>query len=143
MAEKLIVHVDRDRNVEFAATDPTLDDSQDFRPVMHIIELNPYSALLASWGWCTALVLYYYASHHGVPLDDVVIRLHFGRSLPDHCPNCESLDNYEEPLEAQIELGGTLSEEQRSKLMLVAHQCPIHRMLKYGSRLPGQAVRPV
>lgn len=89
---------------------------------------DPYTLLLASLGTCTAMTLQMYASHKQWPLESVTVRLRYERT---HVQDCESDD---EPrrlhrIDRALELGGSLTDEQRERLVQVAERCPVHRTL--------------
>jgi putative redox protein len=143
MAERVIIK----QNIEFAtqilAADPHEPDSDEFHPVSGVHQLTPYGMLLAGLGTCTTIVVNTYAQNHGVPLDDVEIRLEYDRYFGDDCEECESIDEYREQIREEIVFNGDLTPEQRKRLFAVSQHCPIHKMLVHGievkSRLESSA----
>ncbi|NLE76170.1 MAG: OsmC family protein, partial [Chloroflexi bacterium] len=92
MAERVVVHQNRVYETWLEAADPHEDASDELHPVHHALSLSPYGMLLSSLGTCTAIVLHTYAQNHGVELEDVEIRLTYGRDFQDDCEDCEEKD---------------------------------------------------
>jgi len=46
------------------------------------------------------------------------------------CEECETKEGMLDRIETEIELTGSLSSEQRVKLIEIAAKCPVHRTLK-------------
>jgi putative redox protein len=70
-----------------------------------------------------------YARRHQWPLQEVSVRLNHSRIHAEDCANCETKVGLLDRIESEIELVGTLSEEQRAKLLEIAEICPVHRTL--------------
>jgi putative redox protein len=70
-----------------------------------------------------------YARRHQWPLQEVSVRLNHSRIHAEDCANCETKVGLLDHIESEIELVGTLSEEQRAKLLEIAEICPVHRTL--------------
>ncbi len=70
-----------------------------------------------------------YARRKQWPLQEVSVRLHHSRIHAEDCANCETKVGLLDHIESEIELIGTLSEEQRAKLLEIAEICPVHRTL--------------
>ena len=133
--EKVIVRQDKHFGTGFWAKDPDQPDVEEYQPVHHIHDLTPYGMLLASLGSCTAIVLHTYAQHHGVDLQEVELRLEYKGVFDEDCENCEEIEEYEEQISEEIVLVGDLAVGEREKLLHIAHQCPIYKMLKDGMEL--------
>ena len=88
--------------------------------------------MLSSLGSCTAIVLNTYAQYHHLELQEVEIHLQYKRNYQKDCETCEEVDNYTEEVSEEILLKGKLSEEERQKLLHIAHACPIYKMFKEG-----------
>ncbi len=72
-----------------------------------------------------------YARGKQWPLENVVIRLRHSRIYARDCTDCVVRDDTMlDRIETEIQLSGALTPEQQSKLMDVAHKCPVHRTLK-------------
>ncbi|MFB6457912.1 OsmC family protein [Chitinophaga sp. Hz27] len=82
---------------------------------------QPGELLLSSLGACTAITVKMYAARKGWPLEDVEVELNFNKDLK---PNPTTT-----VIERNITLKGDLDEEQRKRLMQIADQCPIHKVL--------------
>jgi uncharacterized OsmC-like protein len=105
-------------------------ESSELRPTEQIDALSPDAMLLASLGSSTAQSLHAYARTHGLNLQDVELRLQYGQ--------LENGANYREngkragKIEEEIVLYGSLSPGEHNRLLSVAHQCFIYRMLDGG-----------
>jgi uncharacterized OsmC-like protein len=132
MAEKVMVRQNSRFEIGFWAVDPHDPDSDELEPVQHIPDLTPYGMLLASLGSCTAIVLHTYAQHHDVELREVEIQLEYERVFHEDCENCEEIEKYQEHIREQIRLQGDFSAAEHDKLLHIAHQCSIYKMLRSG-----------
>jgi putative redox protein len=131
LAEKVRIRQNADFETHFWAVDPETD-SDEFNPVRQIYGLTPYGMLLASLGSCTAVVVNTYARHHEVDLEEVELELTYARVFADDCEKCEDIDAYEEQIREEIRFSGDLTSDQHDKLVHIAHQCSIHKMLESG-----------
>src|SRR6266550_189482 len=92
---------------------------------------GPYDLLLAALGSCMSMTIALYARNKAWPLEGVVIRLRHARIYARDCTDCVVRDDTMlDRIETDIRLSGALTPEQQSKLMDVAHRCPVHRTLK-------------
>ena len=91
---------------------------------------NPYDLLLASLGACTSMTIGMYAGRKQWPLDSVRVRLRHSRIHAEDCANCETMEGMLDRIDCEVELQGTLSEEQRGRLLEIANKCPVHHTLK-------------
>ena len=82
---------------------------------------TPTQLLLSSLGACTAITVRMFATRKGWPLTDVEVQLQLD---PESAPAGDGRD-----IRRIITLQGTLSPEQRERLLDVANKCPIHRLL--------------
>lgn len=90
---------------------------------------TPYDYLLASLGACTSMTLRMYADRKGWPLEAVVVRLKHQRIFADDCRDCIESGRMLDHIEREIEVQGSLSSEQKQKLLEIADRCPVHRTL--------------
>nr|WP_068890511.1 OsmC family protein [Pedobacter panaciterrae] len=82
--------------------------------------MTPGALLLASLGSCTAITVRMYADRKLYNLDAIKIELAI----------CDEKDmSKETTITRKIELIGTLTEEERKRLMQIADKCPIHKIL--------------
>ena len=92
---------------------------------------DPYTLLLAALGSCISMTLTLYARRKNWPLERVVVRLSQRRIHAGDCAECETQDNtFVHRIERSVQLeGALLSEEQRTRLLEIAHKCPVHKTL--------------
>ena len=132
MADRVIVRQDSDFRTQFWAEAGKDVPKGKMEGVEHVHQLNPYSMMLSSLGSCTAIVLNTYAQYHHLVLEEVEIHLQYNRNYKKDCETCEEVGNYTEEVEEEILLKGKLSEEERQKLLHIAHACPIYKIFKEG-----------
>lgn len=91
---------------------------------------TPYDLLLAALGTCTSMTIGLYARKHGIPLDDVTVRLTQERVHEVDCAECAQGDHYIHRIHVTLDLAGpSLTEEQRARLRQIATRCPVHKTL--------------
>jgi uncharacterized OsmC-like protein len=132
MAEHVVVRQDGKFITQFWAEQETDGGKGKMEEVEHIHQLNPYSMMLASLGSCTTIVLHTYAQYHHLRLDEVEIDLHYNRNYQKDCDTCEEVGNYTEEITEDLKLIGDLKQDEKQKLLSIAHACPIYKMFKDG-----------
>lgn len=90
---------------------------------------DPYELLLTALGSCMSITLRMYADRKQWPLEDVRIRLSYGRVYMDDCATCDGELKLTNAIEVQLALIGDLSEVQRGRFKEIAERCPVHRTL--------------
>lgn len=78
---------------------------------------SPHEILEASLVACTAMTLMMYAKRKHWPLVDVKVEVHIESEAA------------ETQFGRVVEFVGTLSAEQRTRLLEIANRCPVHRLL--------------
>lgn len=91
---------------------------------------GPYDYLLIALGVCTSMTVGLYARRKQWPLEDIIVSLRHSRIHAKDCEECETKEGMLDQIDTEIELTGSLSSEQRAKLMEIAAKCPVHRTLK-------------
>jgi len=127
-----VVTVEETRNGDFqqrviSGAHTVFADEPD--PVGTDTGMAPYEFLLAGLGACTSMTLRMYANRKQIPLEKVSVRLAHSRIHADDCENCETTTGHIDHIEREITLTGTLTDEQRAKLLEIADKCPVHRTL--------------
>jgi uncharacterized OsmC-like protein len=90
---------------------------------------DPYDYLLTALGVCTSMTVGLYARRKKFPLDDITVSLWHSRIYANDCEECETKEGMLDRIDLEMELTGSLSAEQHSKLMEIAGKCPVHRTL--------------
>ncbi|OTG82271.1 OsmC family protein [Acinetobacter sp. ANC 4648] len=82
---------------------------------------NPIQLLLSALGACTTVTLQMYADHKEIKLEHVQVDLALN-------PNGDS-EVGQSTIERKILLKGNFTEEQHKRLLKVAENCPVHKLL--------------
>lgn len=90
---------------------------------------TPYDLLLAALGSCTSMTVAMYARRKQWPLRRVTVRLRHSRVHAEDCAACETQDAKLTVIDRDIELDGSLGEDQRARLLAIANRCPVHLTL--------------
>ena len=90
---------------------------------------GPYDLLIVALGACTSMTVSLYARNKHWPLDGVTVRLRHSKIHAVDCEHCEQKDGLLDRIERDVELHGTLSDDQRARLLEIANKCPVHRTL--------------
>ena len=90
---------------------------------------TPYDFLLAALGSCTSMTVSMYARRKQWPLEHVTVRLRHSKIHAQDCAQCETNTGKLDRIEREIELRGSLDENQRSRLLSIANRCPVHLTL--------------
>ena len=93
---------------------------------------TPYECVLSALGACTAMTLRLYADRKKWPLESVAVHLRSGRSHEKDCEDCATKKVGIGQIQRRLELEGTLTDEQRSRLLEIADRCPVKQTLERG-----------
>lgn len=91
--------------------------------------LSPYDLLLAALGACKSMTVGLYARRKGWPLQTITVRLRHSKIHAVDCADCETKEGYIDRIESDIEFGGDLTPDQRTRLLDIANRCPVHKTL--------------
>jgi putative redox protein len=91
---------------------------------------NPYQLFLASLGACTCATVRMYADKKEMNLDEVKVELTLERDEEKNITN----------ITRQVNFTGTLTDEERSKLLAIANKCPVHKMMSNPIAITTQMV---
>jgi uncharacterized OsmC-like protein len=70
-----------------------------------------------------------YARRKQWPLEQVTVRLEHSRIHAADCAECETKEGKLDRIEREISVTGSLTEDQRARLLEIAERCPVHRTL--------------
>ncbi|MBZ5538768.1 MAG: OsmC family protein [Acidobacteriia bacterium] len=101
---------------------------------------SPYELLLAALGSCTSMTVTMYARRKGWPLERVKVSLRHFKIHASDCAECETREGMLDRIERDIQFTGSLTTEQRSRLLEIANKCPVHRTLTSEINIRTRAV---
>ncbi len=90
---------------------------------------NPYEFVMAALGACTSMTVRMYAERRNWPLEKVEVGLKFSRLHAADCDDCSRKKGIVNRIETRITFIGDLSEIQRQRLLHMANNCPVRRIL--------------
>jgi uncharacterized OsmC-like protein len=91
---------------------------------------GPYDYLLVALGVCTSMTIGWHARKKQMPLENITVSLRHSRIHAKDCEECETKEGMLDRIDLDIELTGSLTADQHSRLMAIAAKCPVHRTLK-------------
>lgn len=114
------------RNHTLVADEPVSVGGEDAGP-------TPYDYVVAGLGACTSMTLQMYAGRKEWPLEEVRVRLKHRKIHAEDCEkDCDDGEERLDIIDREIELLGSLDDDQRARLMEIADRCPVHRTLDAG-----------
>src|ERR1700719_3099161 len=90
---------------------------------------SPYDLILAALGACTSMTIGLYARKRSWPVEKITVSLWHSKIHAKDCDDCETKEGRIDRIEMEIHLDGSLTDEQRAKLIEVAGKCPVHQTL--------------
>jgi uncharacterized OsmC-like protein len=75
------------------------------------------------------MTLALYARRKQWPLDGVTVRLKHSKIHAADCADCDTREGKLDQIDSELTLSGTLTDEQRTRLLEIAGMCPVHRTL--------------
>jgi putative redox protein len=90
---------------------------------------DPSDLLISALGACTSMTVSLYARRKQWPLEGVTVRLRHAKIHAADCEDCETKAGKLDRIDCDVELHGTLTEAQRTRLLEIAGMCPVHRTL--------------
>jgi putative redox protein len=85
--------------------------------------------LAAALGACTSMTLHFFAKREKIPLEGVDVTVTHDRQHAKDCADCTTQSGYIHRFKVEIRLRGTLTEEQKQKLLAIAVRCPVAKTL--------------
>jgi len=99
---------------------------------------TPYEYVASGLGSCTAMTLFMYARRKKWPLESVRVHLIHEKSHIEDSQHEGKIDVFQR----EIEINGSLSEQQKDRLLEIANKCPVHKTLEASSKIITQ-LRPL
>lgn len=90
---------------------------------------KPFEYLLGALGACTTITLRMYADRKGWPMETAEVKLTHRKINAKDCEDCKTETGLVDVIDREITLAGSLSDEQRKRLMEIADKCPVHKAL--------------
>ncbi len=90
---------------------------------------NPYDYLLTALGACVAMTLRMYADRKGWDLEEVEVHLSQSRIHARDCEECSSEKGFIHKIEKKLKFIGSLTAEQKDRLIEISDKCPVNRTL--------------
>lgn len=106
----------------FIADEPTSFGGNNFGP-------SPYQFLSAGLAACTAMTIQMYARRKKWEVLNVTVHINYSKDHAIDCENCEDDSAKIDTFNREITLEGSLSDEQKKRLLEIADKCPVHRTL--------------
>lgn len=103
------------RNGQFIADEPVSSGGTDLGP-------DPFTLLLSSLATCTLATLRMYIDRKGWDVTEITVNANLFQTTKDN--------QLHTTLDRDIRLAGTLTDEQRKRLMEIANNCPVSKLLK-------------
>jgi putative redox protein len=101
---------------------------------------SPYDLLLAALGSCTSMTIGFYARKRKWPLEKITFSLRHSKIHAIDCEECETKEGKIDRIELDIQLTGSLTDEQRAKLIEIAGKCPVHQTLASEINIKTRAI---
>ena len=120
----------------FLADEPLSSGGTDLGP-------TPYDLLLSALGTCTSMTIELVAARENIPLEGQTVTLEHHRCHATDCAADGAGHPKLEMIERVITLAGSLTEQQRARLLVVADKCPVHRTLEGGVTIKTRLSDPV
>lgn len=91
---------------------------------------TPYDLLLAALGACKAMTVGMYARRKKWPLEQITVALRHSKIHAADCAECETKIGKIDRIECELQFSGSITDEQRARLLEISEMCPVHRTLK-------------
>lgn len=101
---------------------------------------TPYDMLASALGGCTAMTLHFYAKREKLPLEGVDVVVTHDRQHARDCADCTTTQGFIHHFRVAIRLHGTLDDEQRQRLLVIAGRCPVAKTLQAEIRIEESLV---
>lgn len=110
------------RQHHLTSDEPIKVGGNDFGP-------GPYELVSAGLGACTAMTLHMYARRKKWPLEEVEVHLDHRKDYAEDMEHSDEKPTKIDRFDRVLILRGTLTDEQKQRLLQIADRCPVHRTL--------------
>ena len=90
---------------------------------------TPYELLASALGSCIAITVRMYANRKQWPLKDIRVDVNIKKIHAEDCDDCEQDEGYVDVIDKRLTFSGSLTDEQRQRLVEISERCPVHRTL--------------
>ena len=90
---------------------------------------TPYDFLSAALGACTSMTIHVVARREKIPIESLEITVTNDRMYAKDCADCMSTEGYIHRFTVAIKVTGSLTAEQRDRVLAVARRCPVAKTL--------------
>jgi putative redox protein len=117
----------RMRHHDLTSDEPEISGGNDTGP-------NPYDLLMAALASCTAMTIRWYADRNKIDLTGCEVTLEYNRIHIKDCKSCAEGDprSHIDHIKRTVEISGSLSAEQKERMLSIPAKCPVAKTLKSG-----------
>ena len=91
---------------------------------------TPYDFLSSALGACTSMTIHVVAQREKIPIETLEVTVTHDRMYAKDCADCTSTEGYVHRFTVSIKATGSLSAEQRDRILAVARRCPVAKTLQ-------------
>ncbi len=93
--------------------------------------MTPSQLVSAGLAACTSITLRMYANRKEWPLEHIYVDVTHDKIHAKDCETCASTEGMVSRFTRTVHLSGTLTDDQRTRMMEIADKCPVHRTLTH------------
>lgn len=124
------------RQHRIVADEPAKLGGDDFGP-------TPYELLSSSLASCTLITLKMYASRKGWKIDEMYCHVSHSKEHKKDCDDCDNPKAKVDVFRRELEIVGSLSNDELKRLLEIADKCPVHKTLEASSAIETELLNRV